>query len=619
MSAEQVTMAIQDRAEERSLWRAPTASRLRRRLLLTVLLVIGSFASTSCREQPGQPAGSASNSAADQAYFVDRAPSVGINFRHEIEAPGTYFMPEIMGSGCALFDFDRDGDLDVLLVNLGTGYAPGKSSQIVTHRLYEQVGINHFVDISQRAGFHSRGLGMGVAIGDVNNDGWPDVYFTSYGPDQLFLNRGQGRFEDVTTDAGIENLLWGSSACFVDYDRDGWLDLFVTNYLDYSDRACTRVGGGNRDYCGPQLFPGTAAKLFRNITGETREKDEQGIDSTTLAVRFSDVSLESGIASKSGPGLGVAAADFSGDGWPDLYVANDQTANHLWINQRDGRFVDEAIERGCAYDIQGNAQASMGVAVGDANGDLNFDLFLTHLDGEHNTLYLQQGDGQFADASLSSGLVSTTLPFTGFGTAFLDFDLDGDEDLIAVNGRVKRPTEAVAAQEAATSKQRVDFWSPYRQRSQLFLNDGNAKYREVTSRSDPLLAGTSLSRGLAVGDIDNDGDLDLLVNRTGEAAALFVNESSLQGNWVRLKVVDRQLGGRDVYGAVVTMVSATGKSVRLLQPGTSYMSSNDARIHFGLGKIDRLERIDVTWPDATSTTFPIHEINREHVLERPTR
>ena len=601
-----------------SRWCKPAAPLLSWRVALAMLIIFGSL--TSCRDRQSPPAGSDGNSTIDQACFVDRAASVGIDFRHETDPPGSYFMPEIMGSGCALFDFDGDGDLDVLLVNLGTGYANGRTAQPVRHRLYEQVAGNRIVDVSEKAGFTSRGLGMGVAIGDVNNDGLPDVYFTSYGPDQLYLNRGDGRFEDVTTGAGIENLLWGASACFVDYDRDGWLDLFVANYLDYADRACTRVGGGNRDYCGPQLFPGTSAKLFRNVTGDINKAEEAPSDAKTPAARFRDVSVESGIAAKPGPGLGVAAADFNGDGWPDLYVANDQTANHLWINQRDGRFVDEAIERGCAYDAQGNAQASMGVAVGDPDGDLDLDLFLTHLDGEHNTLYLQRAEGQFEDVSIASGLAAATLPFTGFGTGFFDLDLDGDEDLAIVNGRVKRPTESTANIPASRTTT-ADFWQPYRQRGQLFLNDraDAVKFREVTSQTDSLLTGLSLSRGLAMGDVDNDGDIDLLVNRTGEPAALYMNEQPKSGAWVRLKVVDRQMGGRDAYGAVVTIVSTAGKVVRLLQPGTSYLSSHDARIHVGLGKIDRLEHVDVVWPDGVATSFPIHEINREHVLERPNR
>lgn len=577
-------------------------------------------ASLSCRDRGHAPDGPGSPSNDETSYFAERAAAVGIDFRHETDPPGSFFMPEIMGSGCALFDFDRDGDLDALLVNLGAGYATGQRSHTVTHRLYEQVAGNRFVDVSEKAAFKSQGLGMGVAIGDVNNDGWPDVYFTSYGPDQLYLNRGDGHFEDVTTAAGIENLLWGASACFVDYDRDGWLDLFIANYLDYADRACTRVGGGNRDYCGPQLFPGTTAKLFRNVTGEAAGPDQQPTKSIGPNVRFQDVSVESGIAAKPGPGLGVAAADFNGDGWPDLYVANDQTANHLWINQRNGRFVDEAIERGCAYDAQGNAQASMGVAVGDPDGDLDLDLFLTHLDGEHNTLYLQRSEGQFEDSSSASGLGATTHPFTGFGTGFFDLDRDGDEDLVMVDGRVKRPTEATA-KTAALESPTADFWQPYRQRGQLFLNDGagSVKFRDVTSRTDALLTNLSLSRGLAMGDIDNDGDIDLLVNRTGELAALYINEQQPSGAWVRLKVVAPRWGGRDAYGALVTIVSAGGKIIRLLQPGTSYMSSHDARIHVGLGKIERLEHVDVVWPDGVMTTFPIHEINREHVLERPGR
>ena len=320
---------------------------------------------------------------------------------------------------------------------------------------------------------------MGAAIGDVNNDGHPDIYVSTFGPDRLFLNAGDGQFCDVTEVAGIENLHWGASACFVDYDRDGWLDLFVVNYLDYADRACTRVGGGGRDYCGPQLFPGTAARLFRNVTNEETPRDGSldANQQVPRTVRFRDVTLESGIAHQRNPGLGVAAADFNNDGWPDLYAANDQTANSLWINQRNGTFVEEAIERGCAYDIQGNPQASMGVALGDPDHDGDLDLFVTHLDGERNTLYLQQADGSFDDATIRAGLGTVCLPFTGFGTTFGDFDLDGDEDIVIANGRVKRP-------DGFRLSANGDFWEPYRQQGQILLNDGTARFREVTGGRD---------------------------------------------------------------------------------------------------------------------------------------
>jgi len=557
----------------------------------------------SCRPRAIEPRRGAATSASQTAgpvFFVDRAAEVGIDFQHETDPPGSYFLPEIMGSGCALFDFDRDEDLDVLIVNLGTGYSTGGMSRAVTHRLFEQVASGRFIDVSERAGFVSQSLGMGVAIGDVNNDGWPDVYFTSYGPDQLFLNRQGGRFDDVTAAAGIDNRHWGASACFVDFDRDGWLDLFVANYVDYHDRVCTRVGGGGRDYCGPHLFSGTAAKLFRNVTGEMTLTNARAPTDVTLtsgdtpnrAARFQDVSMESGIASQRGPGLGVAAADFNADGWPDLYVANDQTANFLWINQHNGTFVEEAILRGCAYDAQGNAQASMGVALGDLDNDADLDIFLTHLDGERNTLYLNQPNGSFEDATIAAGLGSVSQPFTGFGTAFLDIDLDGDEDLVIANGHVKRPDAAkrtesprigAGASRSTKSPFTPDFWSPYRQRGQILLNDG---------------------------------DLDLVVNRIGARAAVFMNEIPRRGHWLSIKVVDPQLGGRTVYGAMVTVVAGERRWIRCLQPGTSYLSSHDSRIHVGLGTIDRIERIEVKWPEGTQTKFHVTEVDREHVLAR---
>lgn len=566
-----------------------------------------------------RPVGSTTGRSTDEIFFSDRATEKGVDFVHETDPPGSYLMPEIMGSGCALWDFDRDGDLDILLVNLGREYSRRETERTVRHGLYEQVEGGKYVDISERASLVTRGLGMGVAVGDVNNDGWPDVYLSSYGPDQLFLNRGDGQFHNVTEEAGIENLHWGASACFVDFDRDGWLDLFVVNYVDYADRICTRVGGGGRDYCGPQLFAGTAARLFRNVTGESAPV-EVGLrpgETPRDFVKFRDISLESGIAGHRAPGLGVAVADFSGDGWPDLYVANDQTANSLWINRQNGTFVDEAIARGCAYDIQGNSQASMGIALGDPDRDHDLDLFLTHLDNERNTLYLQQPAGVFEDATTIAGLGMVSLPFTGFGTAFADLDLDGDEDLVVANGRVKRPDSIKAggkSHQAGSESSR--FWEPYRQRGQILLNDGRGKFQEWIGHRDGLIAAEQLSRGLAIGDIDNDGDLDLVVNRIGARAAVFVNEATRRGHWLRVKVIEPGLGGRDAYGALVTVVAGAQQWIRYVQPGTSYMSSHDPRVHFGLGRVDRIDRIEVKWPDGETSQWQAAEVDRDYVIER---
>ncbi|MGH7202238.1 MAG: FG-GAP repeat domain-containing protein, partial [Planctomycetaceae bacterium] len=423
--------------------------------------------------------------------FTDVTAEAGIEFLHVTGRRGRYFFPDVMAPGGAMLDFDLDGDLDILLINSGSPKAAADDHG--SNRLYRQEPGGRFADVTEGSGLEGGDYGMGVAVGDVNNDGRPDVYVTNYGPDRLYLNQADGTFLDITEAAGIDNPQWGASACFVDYDRDGRLDLMVTNYVDYyPSRQCVD-GRGREDFCGPQVFFGTADKLYRNESG------------SGTTVRFTDVSLSSGIAHQRGPGLSVTAADFNGDRWPDIYVANDGAANFLWINQRDGTFRDEAVLQGVANDALGRAQAGMGIAVGDVNGDAAFDLFVTHLAGETNTLYLSDAAG-FRDAGPSAGLAGPSFPYTGFGTALADLDHDGDLDALVVNGRVKRPESASAGDEADTN-----FWRSYAEPNQISLNDGDGRFEEFSSSADPFTSAVDASRGLAAGDIDNDGDLDVLV------------------------------------------------------------------------------------------------------------
>ncbi len=545
------------------------------------------------------------------AYFTEATFEMGLDFMHDAGPVGDYFFPQIMGAGCALLDVDQDGDLDLFFVNSAARPAnfkpqPGRAA---THRLYLQDGAGQFRDATAGSGLETSDTGMGVAAGDVNNDGFPDLYVSNYGPDRLFLNRGDATFRDVTLAAGIDNPLWGASCSFLDYDRDGWLDLVVVNYVAYDvDHACI-TPRGDQDYCHPQNFSGTPAKLYHNETGAV-----QVASGRRDRVRFRDVSLPAGIASLRGPGLGVVCADFSGDGWPDIFVANDSAPNFLWVNQRDGTFRDEAVQRGVATDAQGRAQANMGIALGDLNADGRGDLFVTHLSGEANALYLSHGRGSFEEAAALKGLADAGFPYTGFGTALIDLDHDGDLDLAVVNGRVLRSRPAMNA--GANRRAPPDFWTPYAEPNQLFLNDGSGRFDEASSPLEPLTNRREIGRGLSAGDIDNDGDVDLLVTYTAGPARLFRNEAPKRGHWLLVRVVDPAHGGRDDCGAVVTLTAGGRTWRRWLNPGGSYLSSGDPRVHFGLGPAAAFDSLTIAWADSRIEEFPGGDVDRLITLTR---
>jgi hypothetical protein len=540
-----------------------------------------------------------------EPFFQEVTKSAGLSFRHWCGDSGKYLIPEAMGSGIALFDYDRDGDLDIFVVQgvpPATAAKKPASGEIysATSRLFRQTSKGQFEDVTAEAGLDDQSpYGMGVAVGDINNDGWPDLYVSKYGSDRLFLNN-QGKFEDVTEAAGIDNPRWGTSVCFVDYDRDGWLDLFVANYVDYYPSQRFIPPSGYEDYSGPNLFQPVPAKLYRNLTGEGSPEKP----------RFRDVSLETGIESKPGPGLGVLPADFNGDGWIDLYVANDAKASFLWINRGGKSFTEEAVPMGVAYDAGGAPQAGMGVTLGDVDGDGRPDLFKTHIDGEYSTLYLQKGAGIFEDRTAGAGLVAPTIRTTGFGTAFVDLDLDGDLDLLKVNGHVRRPQGSMPA----TSPN--DFWQPYAQRNQIFLNDGSGVFAEAISKFDGFTVEPRVTRGLAVGDIDEDGDLDLVTSEVNGPARIFLNHVPRKGSWLHVRAIDPRYGSRDAYGATVTVTAGKQHWSRDINPAFSYLSSSDPRAHFGLGNQEKFDGIEVTWPDGLKEKFPGGTSNTNLTLRR---
>jgi hypothetical protein len=552
------------------------------RRMAGLLLGLG-FGLLGCWSAPSPPLPSADG----PVWFEDITETVGLDFIHDPGPTGTYFMPQSAGSGCAFFQ-EGDGTLYLyLLQNAGPDSV---------NRLYKRCNgkLQH---VTAGSGLDVAGYNMGVAVGDVNNDGLPDVLLTQYGGIRLFLNRGGGRFQDVTAETGLRNNLWAASAAFFDYDRDGWLDLIVVNYLDYDPTKETCVSpDGHKDFCGPATMPGTCSKLFHNH-GAT----------TTAPPCFEDVSFASGIGRLPGPGLGVVCADFDGDGWPDIFVANDGQPNRLWINRKDGTFVDESVSRGIAYTAMGQAFAGMGIALGDVDNDGLFDVYVTHLTSETNTLWKQESRGQFRDWTRPLGLASGRWRGTGFGTLLADFDLDGALDLAVVNGRVLRGGPA--------RDSGLGFWETYAERNQLFANDGTGKFRDLSPANPPFCGRWNVARGLACADFDDDGAPDLLVTSIGGRARLFRNIAPNRGHWLKVRGLDPKWD-RDAYGAEVRVRSGQREWLRLINPAQSYLSSSSPLAFFGLGTTTRIDAIQVRWPDGSLEEFPGGGVDRSVVLRK---
>ncbi|MGI8602051.1 MAG: CRTAC1 family protein [Verrucomicrobiales bacterium] len=520
---------------------------------------------------------------AGPVLFEDATDAFGLHFVHDPGPEGKFFMPEMVGSGAALFDYDDDGRVDLyLLQNAGRGSNS-------PNQLFHHEPDGSFKNASAASGLDVTGQGMGVAIGDVNNDGRPDVLVCEYGGVRLFTNNGHGRFTDVAAASALENPRWACAAAFFDYDRDGWLDLVVVNYVDYDEsRRCTGPNG-KPDYCGPTAFPGTSARLFRNRCAEGK-------------VLFEDVSAKCGLSTSAGAGLGILCADFDGDAWQDIFVTNDAGANNLWINQRDGTFKDEAVVRGIAYNAMGRPQANMGIAFSDIEGDGFIDLFVTHLTEEYHALYSQRPQGYFQDRTASTGLTGSHWHGTGFGTVFADFDHDGFPDLAVVNGRVRR--SALVQPPPQVVETLGPFWSLYAEQNQIFWNEGTGRFRDVSPGNNAFCQTLHVGRGLAWGDLDGDGAVDLVTTSVAGSARIYRNIAPKRGHWLLVRAIEPRYGGRDALGAKITLVTTSKRWTNWIVPGSSYQCSSDSRAHFGLGAVDQLSAIEVTWPDGSSESFP---------------
>lgn len=580
--------------------------------------------------EPGRPSSSeiefpsSSGQNRPVIQFEECSVPLGIHFRHSADGAESFYFPAIMAGGGALTDFDGDGLLDVLLLDSRRSVPKPQTSDAsgplmiatdsVCHLFLQTTG-GTFSNATRESGLLHFGYATGCTAGDINNDGRNDLYITAAGADRLYVNLGDGRFRDVTEDCGIVNSRWSTSVALIDYDRDGWLDIFVTNYVQYDPGMECGDQGQRPDYCNPAVFPRTSDRLFRNITGE------QGSEG---GVKFVDVSVESGIAAAAGAGLGVITADFNSDGWPDIYVANDGHGNFLWINQQNGTFVEEAVLSGVAYDGVGQGQGSMGLALADINLDAKPDIFVTNLDGEPIAVYESRQE-DFVEVSHRNGVLDASFGSTGFGIALFDADNDGNPDLAAANGRVRRQRNPLvtgsrsadtrsADMQSADRKQpsrrmtavrsEEDMLNEYRESSTL-MSGSSSGFRTVESDDHTFPGIPGAARSLCAGDFDNDGRIDLLVTYLDRSVGVFRNTTETTGHWVQFTVTEPSHGGRDAIGAVITLtVSGEQKMTRWLHGGGSYQCVSDFRVHFGLGDADRFDSVEVMWPGGERERFP---------------
>lgn len=532
----------------------------------------------------------AAQPASRSPVFKEVAQQTGLRFRHYNGMTGKFYLPEITGSGGALFDFDNDGDLDVFLVQGNilepntkptTTLFPWRGAEPPRGKLFRNdltTGKLTFTDVTEKSGIVATGYGMGAAVGDINNDGLMDLYLSNLGSNQMYLNRGAGRFVDVTKESGTDDPRWSTSASFFDYDRDGWLDLMIVNYADFTVTNSPNCYAATtaKDYCTPRVFRAPGNRLLHN--------KGKGV--------FEDVTVAAGVDKEFGHGLGVIAADFNRDGWIDIYVANDGDHNQLWTNQRNGKFNNDALLAGAAVNRNGQAEAGMGVDAADFDGNGTDDIFVSHLMDETNTLYVNLGEMLFEDRTREAGLGMPGRRFTGFGTLFFDYDNDGWLDLFVANGAVQLLPDLI--------RKKDPF--PLGQPNQLFRNTGKGSFVEVVDHVGAELQLLEVSRGAAFGDVDNDGDMDVIVNNNNGPVRLFLNQVGNRNHWSGLRLVGKS--GRDMLGAQVEIVAAGGGVLhRRVRSDGSYLSGNDPRVLVGLGASTSVKSVRVRWPSSAVEEF----------------
>lgn len=529
-----------------------------------------------------------------KASFVDKTEDSGIDFVHINGMTGEYYLLEIMGGGAAFFDYDNDGDMDVYIVQSGILPNSKEVKKTGNDQLYRNDTIEKdkpiFKNVTKQAGIESKGYGMGVAAGDFNNDGNVDLFVANYESNQILMNKGDGTFSTSHKALPKSDKNWSVSASIVDFNNDGYLDIFVVNYLVYPMyghiKKC-KAFDGSSDYCSPQAYKYQSDYLYKNNKDGT----------------FENVSAKAGLITTKGAGLGVVAADLNGDSKLDFYVANDGVDNHLWLNKGSGMFSEMALASGVAVNMNGEPEASMGVDAADFDNDGDMDLFMTHLNRETNTLYVNNGKGWFADLTVAKKLGSSSFTSTGFGTLWFDFDNDGLLDLFSANGAVVKIKKDALENDPY----------PYKQKNQLWKNIGTGVYQEVTEFQSESFKRKGVSRGAAFSDIDNDGDKDILVLNNNGKPQLLVNQNDSKHNWLGLKLFDKVKNRVDIGAKIFIKLDNKTINARVKTDG-SFESSHDDRVLVGLGSFNKPVELEIHWVDGKKTTHKNLTINQYHKI-----